>query len=230
MVPDPAARPSVSLRSGLPRAIEIPVAALGLALSLPVLVLASLAIRLSSGSPVLFRQTRLGRAGRGFALVKLRTMRSRPGGPDVTAGDDPRITRIGAWLRRSKVDELPQLWNVLRGDMGLVGPRPETPGYVDLEDPRWIRVLSARPGLTDPASIRYRDEERLMADVPDDRDRYYRDVLLPAKLELSLAYLSRRTWRSDVAVLFRTLTRVLGFGGGLREERPTGAAGDGAER
>jgi lipopolysaccharide/colanic/teichoic acid biosynthesis glycosyltransferase len=219
-------RASVNSGTGLPRAIEIPIAALGLAASLPVLAVAALAIRLTSGAPILFRQTRVGRGGQGFELVKLRTMETRAGGAEVTAGDDPRITPVGAWLRRSKLDELPQFWNVLRGDMGLVGPRPETPRYVDLQDPRWVRVLSARPGLTDPASIRYRDEERLMASVPGDRDRYYRDVLLPAKLEVSQAYLSRRTWRSDVAILFRTLARVVGFGGGRREEEASVAADD----
>jgi lipopolysaccharide/colanic/teichoic acid biosynthesis glycosyltransferase len=174
---------------------------------------------------VLFRQTRVGRGGRTFELVKLRTMESRAGGAEVTARDDPRITRVGAFLRRTKLDELPQLWNVLSGDMSLVGPRPETPRYVDLRDARWARVLSARPGLTDPSSIRYRHEERLMARVSGDRDAYYRDVLLPAKLELSLAYLSRRTFWSDVAILFRTAARVAGLGA---DEDPGEAAPGGS--
>jgi lipopolysaccharide/colanic/teichoic acid biosynthesis glycosyltransferase len=203
--------------------VEIALAAAGLAASLPVLAAAAVAIRVTSGAPVLFRHVRTGRGGRTFELLKLRTMASRPGGADVTARDDPRITRVGAFLRRTKLDELPQLWNVLRGDMSLVGPRPETPRYVDLRDARWMRVLSVRPGLTDPASVRYRDEEGLMARVTGDRELYYRDVLLPAKLELSQAYLSRRTWRSDVAVLFRTAARVAGFGGDAGEEVPPGS-------
>ena len=206
--------------SGLPRAVEVPVAALGLVAALPILAVAAAAIRLTSGPPVLFRHTRVGRGGRSFELLKLRTMNNRPGA-DVTSGDDPRITRVGAWLRRAKLDEVPQLWNVLRGDMALVGPRPETPRYVDLTDVRWIRVLAARPGLTDPASIRYRNEERLMAAVAGDRELFYREVLLPAKLEISQSYLARRTWRSDVGVLFRTLARVVGPGG---DEEPEAAA------
>jgi lipopolysaccharide/colanic/teichoic acid biosynthesis glycosyltransferase len=208
---------------GLPRAVEAPVALLGLAVALPVVAAAAAAIRLTSGGPVLFRQMRVGRGGRTFELVKLRTMESRAGGAEVTSHDDPRITRVGAFLRRTKLDELPQLWNVLRGDMSLVGPRPEMPRYVDLRDARWARVLSARPGLTDPSSIRYRNEEQLMARVAGDREAYYRDVLLPAKLELSLAYLSGRTWKSDVAILFRTAARIAGLGADEGEAAPGGS-------
>jgi lipopolysaccharide/colanic/teichoic acid biosynthesis glycosyltransferase len=196
----------------LPRAAEAALAALGLAASLPVLAAAAAAIRLTSRGPVFFRHTRVGRGGRTFALLKLRTMADRPGGPEVTSADDTRITRVGALLRRTKLDEIPQLWNVLRGEMSLVGPRPESPRYVDPADPRWMRVLAVRPGLTDPASIRFRHEERLLASVPEDRELFYRTVLLPAKLELSGAYLARRTWRSDVAVLARTLARVADLG------------------
>jgi lipopolysaccharide/colanic/teichoic acid biosynthesis glycosyltransferase len=107
--------------------------------------------------------------------------------------------------------------------MSLVGPRPEMPRYVDLRDARWARVLSARPGLTDPSSIRYRNEEQLMARVAGDREAYYRDVLLPAKLELSLAYLSGRTWKSDVAILFRTAARIAGLGADEGEAAPGGS-------
>ena len=195
---------------GLPRPLEVVVSAAGLVVALPLLAVAATAICLTSPGPALFRQERVGRFGQPFFLLKLRTMRAGDG-PQITAAGDRRVTAVGRFLRRTKLDELPQLWNVLRGDMSLVGPRPETARYVDLQDPRWTRILSVRPGLSDPASIRYRDEEKLLASVSGDRDRYYREVLLPAKLEISQAYLSRRTWRSDVAVLARTLGRLAGF-------------------
>jgi lipopolysaccharide/colanic/teichoic acid biosynthesis glycosyltransferase len=212
-----SAEASSEPRLGLPRPLEVVVSAAGLVVALPLLAVAAIAICLTSLGPALFRQERVGRFGRPFFLLKLRTMRVR-GGPEITAAGDPRVTAVGRLLRRTKLDELPQLWNVLRGDMSLVGPRPETARYVDLQDPRWTRVLSVRPGLSDPASIRYRDEEKLLASVSGDRDRYYREVLLPAKLEISQAYLSRRTWRSDVAVLVRTIGRLGGFTGAKHEE------------
>lgn len=195
---------------GLPHFLEAVASAAGLVVALPLLLVAATAIRLTSPGPALFRQQRVGRFGRPFFLLKLRTMRAE-NGPQVTAAGDPRVTPVGRFLRRTKLDELPQLWNVLCGDMSLVGPRPEMARYVDLQDPRWSRVLSVRPGLSDPASIRYRDEETLLARVPGDRDRYYREVLLPAKLEISQAYLSHRTWRSDVAIVARTLGRLAGL-------------------
>lgn len=199
-------------RSGLPRSLEVVVSAAGLVVALPFLAVAAGAIWLTSPGPALFRQERVGRFGRPFFLLKLRTMRAGDG-PQVTASGDPRVTAVGRFLRKTKLDELPQLWNVLRGEMSLVGPRPEMARYVDLQDPRWMHVLSVRPGLSDPASIRYRDEERLLASVSGDRERYYREVLLPAKLEMSQAYLSQRTWKSDLAVLARTLGRLAGLTG-----------------
>jgi lipopolysaccharide/colanic/teichoic acid biosynthesis glycosyltransferase len=197
-------------RPGLPHFLEVVVSAGGLVVALPLLIVAAIAIRLTSTGPAFFRQERVGRCGRPFLLLKLRTMRVGDG-PQVTASGDPRITAVGRLLRRTKIDEVPQLWNVLRGDMSLVGPRPEVARYVDVRDPRWSRVLSVRPGLSDPASIRYRDEETILANAPGDRDRYYREVLLPAKLEISQTYLSQRTWRSDVAVVARTLGRLAGL-------------------
>ena len=154
---------------GLPRAADVVLALAGLALSLPVLALAGLAVALSSKGPVLFRQERVGRHGVGFLLLKLRTMRQDAVGPAVTAGGDPRVTPVGRFLRRSKIDELPQLWNVLSGEMALVGPRPEVPEYVDSSDPGWRRVLEVRPGMTDPVSLRLRFEEDLLASVAGDR-------------------------------------------------------------
>jgi lipopolysaccharide/colanic/teichoic acid biosynthesis glycosyltransferase len=171
---------------------------------------AALAIVATSGWPVFFRQTRVGRGGKPFTLVKLRSMRASTGGPQVTARRDPRVTAVGALLRRTKLDELPELWNVLRGDMSFVGPRPEVPGYVDLADPVWARILKVRPGLTDPVTLRLRDEEALMETVAGaDRDRYYRESLQPVKLAEYQQYLEGRTWRSDIVVICDTILALL---------------------
>jgi lipopolysaccharide/colanic/teichoic acid biosynthesis glycosyltransferase len=194
-------------RSGLPRLVEIPLAAAGLLLAAPLLALAAGAIALTSRGPVFFRQERVGLRGRRFVLVKLRTMRPAAGSR-VTARDDPRVTAVGRVLRRSKIDELPALWNVLRGDLSLVGPRPEVPELVDLESPAWQEALRVRPGLTDPMTLRLRDEESLMASVPGDRMQYYRDVLQPEKLRGYADYLRRRSWHSDLMVLGQTALAV----------------------
>jgi lipopolysaccharide/colanic/teichoic acid biosynthesis glycosyltransferase len=198
-----------SIRPGLPRAFEVPMAGVALIAAAPVILLASLAIALTSGLPVMFRQSRMGRNRRPFTLVKLRTMRTGRRGPGVTARGDVRITPVGKFLRRAKLDELPELWNVLKGDMSFVGPRPEVPEYVDLADPVWQELLLARPGLTDPVTLRLRDEESLMASASVDPDRYYREVLLPEKLRGSLAYLHRRSWWSDLCILARTALVVV---------------------
>ena len=152
---------------GIPRPIEAALAAVGLVAVAPIVGVAALAVRASSPGPAFFRQTRVGRGGVRFTLMKLRSMRSNTTGVQVTAGDDPRITPVGRFLRRYKLDELPALWNVVRGDMSLVGPRPEVPEYVDCSDPTWVSVLQARPGLTDPITLELRDEEQrtALADV-----------------------------------------------------------------
>ncbi len=190
---------------GLPRAADVVLALAGLALSLPVLAIAGFAVALSSKGPVLFRQERVGRHGVRFLLLKLRTMHFDAAGPAVTAGGDPRVTSVGRLLRRSKIDELPQLWNVLRGEMALVGPRPEVPEYVDFSDPRWQRVLEVRPGMTDPVSLRLRFEEEILAAVPGDRPDFYRSVMVPFKVRKYLEYQSVRTYGSDVLLLVQTL-------------------------
>lgn len=195
-------------RPGLPRGVEIVLSAAGLLVCSPVLLLSAAAIALSSRGPVLFRQERVGRGGRPFTLIKFRTMRPAAG-LAVTARDDPRITAVGRLLRRTKLDELPELWNVLRGDLSLVGPRPEVPDFVDRGSAAWKEILRVRPGITDPVTLRLRDEESLMAGVPGDRDRYYREVLQPRKLSGYREYLSRRSWKSDARVLFETGLAVL---------------------
>ena len=131
-------RPEV--RAGLPRWVDVVVAAIGLVLAAPVIAVTGLAVAVSSGRPIFFRQRRVGQHGRIFDLYKLRTMRPNANGPQITSGNDARITRLGSSLRRTKLDELPTLWNVLRGDMSLVGPRPEVPRFVKLDDPLWQKI------------------------------------------------------------------------------------------
>jgi lipopolysaccharide/colanic/teichoic acid biosynthesis glycosyltransferase len=180
-----------------------------LLLALPMLAVAAW-IRLDSPGPVFFRQQRVGRHGVPFAIHKFRTMRHGAGGLALTVGDDARITRAGRWLRRTRLDELPQLLDVLAGDMSLVGPRPEVPRYVALYPPGLRdRALAVRPGLTDPASLAYIDEAALLAAAADP-EREYVERILPAKLQAAAAYAERATLASDIAVLARTARALLG--------------------
>jgi lipopolysaccharide/colanic/teichoic acid biosynthesis glycosyltransferase len=196
----------------------------------PLILVLAVAVRLTSRGPAFHRATRV-RPGGTFTLYKLRSMRvgAEVSGPGITARGDSRITRIGRVLRRTKLDELPQLWNVVRGDMALVGPRPEDPRYVDLDDPLHARVFSAVPGITGPTALAYREEETILADAarelarthgradatPDDVDRAYREVVLPAKLASDAGYLSARSTRTDLALLGMTIGQVL-----RRTDRP----------
>ncbi len=182
-------------------------AALGLLLLAPVLLLAAAWVKLDSPGPALFRQTRVGRHGVPFTIHKFRTMRVAPGAA-ITVGADPRITRSGQVLRQTKLDELPQLWDVLRGAMSLVGPRPELPRYValypaDLRE----RVLAVRPGITDPASLAFSHEAELLAAAADP-EREYREVILPAKLKLSADYAATASLATDLRLILATLARV----------------------
>jgi lipopolysaccharide/colanic/teichoic acid biosynthesis glycosyltransferase len=194
---------------GLPRWVEVPLAFVGLIVLAPLLALAGLAILLSSGRPIIFRQIRVGKNGRNFELYKLRTMKPSSGGPQITSGTDKRITRLGRFLRHTKIDELPPLWNVLRGEMSLVGPRPEVPRFVVLKDPLWQKVLSVRPGITDPVSVQLRSEADLLAQIEGDTEQYYVNELQPAKLRGYVAYLEKRTWKSDLGVLGQTFLAVI---------------------
>jgi len=187
-------------------------------LMLPLFALLALVSKLTSPGPVFFRQDRVGRAGRRFRIVKFRTMQlgADRHGPLVTAKGDPRVTSLGRILRRSKLDELPQLWNVFTGDMSLVGPRPEVPLYVAAYSEEQRCVLAVRPGLTDPASIAYWDEEQRLAAHPEP-ERYYRDVILAQKLSLSLEYIQRITLSRDLLILAGTAAFVVGVRGFDRE-------------
>jgi lipopolysaccharide/colanic/teichoic acid biosynthesis glycosyltransferase len=197
-----------SIKGGLPRRLEAAIALAGLVMVAPLIALTAIVIAVTSRGPVIFRQKRMGRKGLPFTMYKLRTMTAKNSGPQVTAGDDTRVTPIGKFLRKTKLDELPELWNILKGDMSLIGPRPEVPRYVDLEDPLWRLVLEARPGIADPMTLRLRNEEALLVDVEGDRERFYLETLQPFKLEGYLDYLQARSWRSDLKVLWQTIVAV----------------------
>lgn len=190
----------------LKRLFDVSVALVGLLMILPVLAVVAVAVRLSSPGPILFRQVRVGRYGKDFVLNKFRTMTERAGSERGTfdAGDATRVTRIGRLLRATKLDELPQLWNVVRGDMSLVGPRPEIRKWVRTNPERWAVVHEVRPGITDPASIVYRDEEKILASDPDP-EGCYRGVILPHKLDLYEEYVRRRTFVGDLGILLKTV-------------------------
>jgi len=192
------------------RALDVLASGVGLLLLAPLFAAVALAIGATSPGPVFFRQVRVGRCGESFRIYKFRSMRvdAEAVGGQLTVGGDPRVTRVGAFLRSSKIDELPQLINVLLGDMSLVGPRPEVPRYVALYTPEQRRVLAVRPGITDPASIRYRDEAAVLARA-EDPERAYVDEVLPHKLAINLAYLDRRTLASDVGIILATVWRLL---------------------
>ncbi len=188
------------------RVADLLVSSVGLVFASPLMAVLACAVYIDSGSPVLFRQRRVGRGGEPFTIFKFRTMGVSPR-PEasVTAANDPQITRIGRWLRSTKMDELPQLWNVALGDMSLVGPRPEVPMYVALwpEEPKKI-ILSVRPGITDPAALKYRRESELLG-RQSDPEAYYRTVILPDKVMVYRDYVVGRCAASDVKLIFETL-------------------------
>jgi len=188
------------------RAFDLFWSILGLVVLAPLLVLAAALVKLEDHGPVFFRQVRIGRGGLPFRIWKFRTMvvDAERQGRAITVGRDPRITRIGAWLRDTKLDELPQLLNVVAGDMSLVGPRPEVPRYVELYSDAQRAILALRPGITDLASIKYRHESELLATAENPDETYVR-VLLPDKLRINLAYAARADVWSDFLVILATL-------------------------
>jgi lipopolysaccharide/colanic/teichoic acid biosynthesis glycosyltransferase len=197
----------VSAYEVIKRVVDILAASAGLFVLAPLMGLIALAIKLDSPGSVFFAHRRVGRYGRPFKVLKFRTMvqdAPKRGGA-ITAGHDPRITRVGRILRKTKLDELPQLWNVLKGEMSLVGPRPEVEAYVALWEPTLReKVLSVRPGITGLTQIRYRHEETLLAQQPDP-EAYYREVLLPLKLQSDAEYVDRRTLLYDLCLILRTV-------------------------
>ncbi|MBT6491646.1 MAG: sugar transferase, partial [Deltaproteobacteria bacterium] len=168
-----------AVNEGMPSSLQKLIAGLGLVVASPILAGCAAAVACSSKGPILFRQQRMGRNGKAFTLYKFRTMADSNTGPKVTVKGDPRITSIGKILRKSKLDELPELWNVVNGTMALVGPRPEAVEYVDLNKELWNTVLLARPGITDPVTINLRNEEELLAAVDGAREDFYKSTLQP---------------------------------------------------
>ena len=190
------------------RALDLILGALGLAIATPILAGVAIAMWLSGDrGPFLYRARRVGEGTRVFTLLKVRTMRRGSEGSRVTVAGDPRVTRLGRILRRYRIDELPQLVNVVKGEMSLVGPRPEDPAFVDLSNPVHRRVFAAKPGITGLAQLAYRDEAESL--VGPDAERRYREQILPAKLGLDVEYLDRRTTLLDLRILVRTVWAVL---------------------
>jgi lipopolysaccharide/colanic/teichoic acid biosynthesis glycosyltransferase len=174
------------------------------AVAFPILLVAAVAIWWEDGFPILFRQQRVGQKGILFPALKLRSMRNAvTQGPLITAGGDSRITRTGRFLRAYKLDELPQLWNVFRGEMSFIGPRPEVPKFVDMGDPLWKEVLAVKPGITNASTLLFRDEEKLLRGQADP-ERYYREILLPEKLQLQVKELTNRSLWNDLRVVAMT--------------------------
>lgn len=192
------------------RLVDLVIAIPGVIALGPVFAIAAAAVKLESHGPVLFRQERIGKDGHPFRILKFRSMvvDAEQRGPPLTSGGDPRITRVGRWLRATKVDELPQLLNVIAGEMSLVGPRPEVSKYVELYSESQRRVLVLVPGITDPASIRFSDESSLLASFADP-ERAYVEQIMPEKIRLNLEYAANATWRSDLQVILATVLKIV---------------------
>lgn len=191
------------------RVLDFLLSLFGIIILSPLLALIAVEVKISDGGPVFFRQERVGRNGRRFRIWKFRTMTvgADKMGPLLTVGQDPRVTKVGRWLRQTKLDELPQLINVLAGEMSLVGPRPEVPRYVALYTEEQKAVLKLLPGITDPASIRFRNESELLATAADP-ERYYVEIVMPEKIRLNLEYASKASVWTDIAVIIHTLLRL----------------------
>ena len=194
----------------LKRSVDLMASVSGLVLLSPLFALLAVLTLVMTGPPIFFTQERVGLKGRHFRILKFRTMRDVAGGLPVTGRDDARITMWGRLLRATKMDELPQLINVVRGEMSIVGPRPEVPRYVETYTQEQRRVLNVRPGLTDPATIAFREEEDLLAAKdPSKRECYYVEEILPKKLVLNLEYLQRASLVYDLGLIARTVRVIL---------------------
>ena len=191
------------------RVFDIIASGIGLLLLSPLFVVLAIWIKLDSEGPVFYRQVRVGKNNKDFKSFKFRSMRvNSDKGSLVTIGEDPRITRSGRFIRKMKLDELPQLINVLIGDMSLVGPRPEVRHYVDYWTPQQMTVLCVRPGITDPASIKFRNENELMGKT-DDPERFYIETVMQEKLEMYLKYVSHHSLMGDLGLIFRTIAAII---------------------
>ena len=182
----------------------------GLVVLAPILIVLAIWIKIDSKGPVFYKQVRVGRNNMDFQLFKFRSMRvgSDKKGLITVGGHDPRITRSGYYIRKYKLDEFPQLINVFKGDMSLVGPRPEVRKYVDMYTEEQMHVLDVRPGITDLASIRYRNENELLERV-NDPDKYYVEVIMPDKLRINLEYVARHSFTFDIRLIFQTFRAIV---------------------
>lgn len=192
------------------RIFDIVTSGLGLIVLSPLFLFLALWIKYDSRGPVFYRQVRVGRNNKDFRLYKFRSMRSGADrqGLITIGGRDPRVTRAGYYIRKYKLDELPQLINVFVGDMSIVGPRPEVRRYVDLYTPEQMQVLTVRPGITDMASIRYRNENELLEQA-EDPEKYYREVVMPDKLKINREYIERASFWFDIRLIFCTLQAII---------------------
>ena len=193
------------------RAFDLTFASVGLLLLAPVFLIVATAVKLDSRGPVFFTQERVGRDGRLFRMIKFRTMVVGAArlGTNISPTRDPRLTRVGAFLRRSFLDEAPQLWNVVKGDMSLVGPRPETPDYAALLSDHERAILSVRPGMTGPSTVAYSRDEAAILATQEDPESYYRNRLLHERVAVDLRYLDQPALSQDVRILARTALLVL---------------------
>lgn len=187
---------------------DIIAAATGLILLSPVMLAIAVLIKLRMPGPVLFKQERIGFQGNRFNIYKFRTMQTNHGGNSITIKGESRITPFGAWLRRYKLDELPELWNILKGDMSFVGPRPDVPGYADKLSGEDRNILKLRPGLTGAASLVYNNEDEILA-KQDDPVKYNDEILYPAKVKIDLHYYYNQSFTGDIVIILKTIYRTL---------------------
>ena len=194
----------------LKRGFDFIVSLIGCIVLMPIYILIAILIKIDSRGPIFFKQKRVGQYGKIFKILKYRTMvvDAENIGKQITVGDDKRITKIGKFLRKYKLDELPQLFNVLKGEMSLVGPRPEVPKYVELYNYEEKKVLNLKPGITDFASIEYRDENEILGKV-DNPEEYYINVIMKHKLELNLKYINNNNIFIDINIILKTLMKCL---------------------
>ena len=181
---------------------------IGLIVLMPILILISISIKISSSGPVIFSQTRVGKDGELFTLIKFRSMTvQQESNSTTTARGDVRITKIGAFLRKYKLDELPELWNVIKGEMSLVGPRPDVPGYADKLVGTDRNILKLRPGITGAASLKYANEEEILADQQNPQ-KYNDEVIFPDKVKVNLEYYKNQSLWLDIKIIFATIFRT----------------------
>jgi lipopolysaccharide/colanic/teichoic acid biosynthesis glycosyltransferase len=194
----------------LKRLFDIVSSAIGLLFLSPVFLLVFIWIKLDSKGPVFYKQVRVGKGGEDFKILKFRSMRqdADKGSLITIGGRDPRVTKSGYYIRKYKLDELPQLINVLKGDMSIVGPRPEVRRYVDLYSKEQLRVLTVKPGITDIASIKYRNENELL-EKAEDPDKVYIETIMPDKLKYNLEYIDQQSFMFDIKLIFRTFKEVI---------------------